>query len=77
MELLAGRLHAEEPCHVLYATARLRTQESAEILSGRLGLPVRVESGLTGPHHGAASCPVCPERAGYFRSFPDRVLNPC
>jgi probable phosphoglycerate mutase len=54
VELLADRLHAEEPCHVLYTTTRRRTQESAEILSGRLGLPVRVELGLTGPHHGDA-----------------------
>ena len=23
------------------------------------------------------SCPVYPNRAGYFPSFPDRVLNPC
>ena len=23
------------------------------------------------------SCPHCPKRAGYFPSFPDRVLNPC
>jgi probable phosphoglycerate mutase len=54
VELLAGRLHAEEPCHVLYATARRRTQESAEILSGRLEVPIHVEPGLTGPHHGEA-----------------------
>ena len=31
VELLADRLRAEEPCHVLYATARRRTQESAEV----------------------------------------------
>ena len=54
MELLADRLHAEEPCHVLYTTTRCRAQESADILSGRLRLPVHVEPGLTGPHHGDA-----------------------
>lgn len=54
VELLAGRLHAEEPCHVLYATTRRRARESAEVLSGKLGLPVHVEPGLTGPHHGDA-----------------------
>ena len=26
---------------------------------------------------GLFSCPVYPKRAGYFRSFPDPVLNPC
>ncbi len=26
---------------------------------------------------GPFSCPHCPKRAGYFPSFPDRVLNPC
>jgi 2,3-bisphosphoglycerate-dependent phosphoglycerate mutase len=54
VELLADRLRAEDPCHVLYATCRRRTQESAEILSGRLELPIHVEPGLTGPHHGEA-----------------------
>jgi probable phosphoglycerate mutase len=54
VELLAGRLHAEEPCHVLYTTTRRRARESAEILSDVLGLPVHVEPGLTGPHHGDA-----------------------
>jgi probable phosphoglycerate mutase len=54
VELLAGRLHAEEPCHVLYTTTRRRARESAGILSGKLGLPVHIEPGLTGPHHGDA-----------------------
>jgi 2,3-bisphosphoglycerate-dependent phosphoglycerate mutase len=54
VELLADRLRAEDPCHVLYATSRRRTRESGEILSGRLRLPVHVEPGLTGPHHGDA-----------------------
>ena len=39
---------------MLYATSRLRTQESAKILSDMLGLPIDVEPGLTGPHHGGA-----------------------
>jgi hypothetical protein len=26
---------------------------------------------------GPFSCPVYPNHAGYFPSFPDRVLNPC
>lgn len=52
--LLADRLHADDPCHVLYTTSRYRTQESAGILSSRLGLPVLVEPGLTGPNHGDA-----------------------
>ena len=55
VELLADRLRAEDPCHVLYATSRRRTRESGEILSGRLGLPVHVEPGLSGPHHGDAT----------------------
>jgi probable phosphoglycerate mutase len=54
VQLLADRLRAEDPCDVLYATARRRTQESAGILSARLGLPVHVEPGLSGPHHGDA-----------------------
>ena len=54
MELLADRLCAGKPCRVLYATTRRRTQESAEILSARLGLTVHGEPGLTGPHHGDA-----------------------
>jgi probable phosphoglycerate mutase len=54
VEQLADRLQAEEPCDVLYATSRRRTQESAGILSAALGLAVSVESGLSGPEHGEA-----------------------
>lgn len=51
---LARRLQAEEPCDVLYAAPRRRTQESAAILAAVLGLPVTTEPGLSGPHHGQA-----------------------
>jgi probable phosphoglycerate mutase len=54
VELLAERLHAEEPCDVLYASSRRRAQESAAILSRRLGLPVAVDTDLSGPDHGDA-----------------------
>jgi 2,3-bisphosphoglycerate-dependent phosphoglycerate mutase len=54
VELLANRLYADEPCDVLYATSRRRTQESAGILSAALGLAVTIEQGLSGPHHGEA-----------------------
>lgn len=76
VERLADRLRAEDPCHVLYATSRRRTQESAQILSGRLGLPVRVEPGIAGPRHGDADgCPWDEIKAGFGGppySDPDR-----
>jgi 2,3-bisphosphoglycerate-dependent phosphoglycerate mutase len=54
VRLLAERLCAEAPPDVLYAAPRRRVRESAHILSGTLGLPVRIESALSGPHHGEA-----------------------
>jgi len=42
----------------------------AEEQASRLGRSAPEWTGLT-------SRPVCSERAGYFPSFPDRVLNPC
>ncbi len=57
--LLASRLQAEEPCDVLYATSRRRTQESAGILSVTVRLAVNIESGLSGPHHGEADGQPC------------------
>lgn len=54
VERLADRLQAEDRCDVLYTTSRRRAQESAEILARKLGLPVHVEPGLSGPHHGNA-----------------------
>lgn len=54
IRLLAGRLRAEAPFDVLYAAPRRRVQESAQILAETLRLPVHIEPGLSGPHHGAA-----------------------
>ena len=54
VRLLAERLCAEVPADVLYAAPRRRVQESAQILSRTLGLPVHIEPGLSGPHHGEA-----------------------
>lgn len=55
---LARRLREEDqtgtPVSALYAAPRRRVQESAEILSGALSLPVRTEPGLSGPRHGEA-----------------------
>lgn len=80
MGLLAGRLRAEEPCDVLYAASRRRTQESAEILSGKLGLPVNVEAGLSGPDHGGADGRPWDEIKAAFggppHSDPDRPYAP-
>jgi len=78
--LLASRLQAEEPCDVLYATSRRRTQESAEILSATLGLPVNIEPGLSGPHHGEADGQLWDEIKVAFggppQSDPDRPYAP-
>jgi probable phosphoglycerate mutase len=80
VEQLAGRLHAEEPCNVLYTTSRRRTQESAAILSGRLGLPVTVEPGLTGPDPGDGDGRPWDEIKAAFggppHSAPDRPYAP-
>lgn len=54
VRLLAERLYAEALPDVLYAAPRRRVQESAQILSGTLGLPMHIEPGLSGPHHGDA-----------------------
>jgi probable phosphoglycerate mutase len=54
VRLLAERLCAEAQPNVLYAAPRRRVQESAQILSGTLGLPMHIEPGLSGPDHGEA-----------------------
>ena len=78
--LLASRLQAEEPCDVLYATSRRRTQESAGILSATVGLAVNIESGLSGPHHGEADGQPWDEIKAAFggppQSDPDRPYAP-
>jgi probable phosphoglycerate mutase len=55
---LANRVREEHetgtPISALYAAPRRRVQESAEILSGALSLPVSTEPGLSGPRHGEA-----------------------
>jgi probable phosphoglycerate mutase len=55
---LAARLRDQHesgaPIDVLYAAPRRRVRESAEILTAALGLPARVEPGLSGPRHGQA-----------------------
>jgi 2,3-bisphosphoglycerate-dependent phosphoglycerate mutase len=80
VELLAGRLRTEEPCDVLYATSRLRTHESAKILSAVLGLAVNIEPGLSGPHHGEADGQPWDEIKAAFggppQSDPDRPYAP-
>lgn len=78
--LLASRLQAEEPCDVLYATSRRRTQESAGILSATVGLAVSIESGPVGPHHGEADGQSWDEVKAAFggppQSDPDRPYAP-
>jgi probable phosphoglycerate mutase len=80
VELLADRLHEQEPCDILYTTSRRRARESAKILSARLGLPVLVEPDLTGPHHGDADGRPWDEIKASFggppHSDPDRPYAP-
>lgn len=57
VERLAARLtreHADHPFDVVYTTPRRRVQETAEIVTRTLGLPVVVEADLRGPDHGEA-----------------------
>jgi len=52
---LAGRLHAaSRPIDVLYAAPRRRCHETGRILADTLDLPLHIEPGLDGPHHGQA-----------------------
>lgn len=76
VRLLAERLCAETPADVLYAAPRRRVRESAQILSGTLGLPVRIEPELSGPDHGEADGRLWDEIKAAFggppQSDPDR-----
>jgi probable phosphoglycerate mutase len=79
MECLAGRLRAEHqdaPFDALYASPRLRTRESAEILAAALSLPAHVDDRLAGPRHGEADgrtwAELFAEFGGAPRSDPDR-----
>jgi 2,3-bisphosphoglycerate-dependent phosphoglycerate mutase len=80
VRLLAERLRAEAPADVLYAAPRRRVRESAQILSGTLGLPVHIEPGLTGPEHGEADGHPWDEIKTAFggpaQSDPDRPYAP-
>ncbi|MBV9380554.1 MAG: histidine phosphatase family protein [Streptosporangiaceae bacterium] len=80
VRLLAERLHAETLPDVLYAAPRRRVQESAQILSGTLGLPMHIEPGLSGPHHGEADGRPWDEIKTAFggppQSDPDRPYAP-
>ncbi|MFF1676137.1 histidine phosphatase family protein [Streptomyces sp. NPDC058256] len=54
---VAARLaveHQDKPFSALYAGPRLRLRQTGEILAQELRLPLRTESGLDGPIHGAA-----------------------
>ena len=65
---------------MLYAAPRRRVQESAQILSQTLGLPVHIEPGLSGPHHGEADGRPWDEIKAAFggpaQSDPDRPYAP-
>lgn len=80
VRLLAERLYADALLDVLYAAPRRRVQESAQILSGTLGLPVHIEPGLSGPHHGEADGRAWDEIKAAFggppQSDPDRPYAP-
>ena len=80
VRLLAERLCGEAAAHVLYAAPRRRVQESAQILSRTLGLPVLIEPGLSGPHHGEADGQSWDEVKAAFggppQSDPDRPYAP-
>jgi probable phosphoglycerate mutase len=80
VRLLAERLNAEAPADVLYAAPRRRVQESAQILSHTLGLPLHVEPGLSGPDHGEADGRPWDEIKAAFggpaQSDPDRPYAP-
>ncbi|MFF4534299.1 histidine phosphatase family protein [Streptomyces sp. NPDC001407] len=55
--LAAARLTADHriaPFTAIYAGPRIRLQQTGEILSQALGLPLRTNTGLDGPVHGAA-----------------------
>ncbi|MEU1819944.1 histidine phosphatase family protein [Streptomyces abikoensis] len=55
--LAAARLAAEHcimPFTALYAGPRIRLRQTGEVLGQALGLPVRTDTGLDGPVHGAA-----------------------
>jgi probable phosphoglycerate mutase len=54
---LAERLrreHQQDPFDVLYASPRLRTRQSGQIISQTLGLPLLLDHELRGPDHGDA-----------------------
>jgi 2,3-bisphosphoglycerate-dependent phosphoglycerate mutase len=80
VRLLAERLGAEAPADVLYAAPRRRVQESAQILSHTLGLPVHIEPELSGPDHGEADGRPWDEIKAAFggptQSDPDRPYAP-
>jgi probable phosphoglycerate mutase len=80
VRLLAERLCAEASADVLYAAPRRRVRESAQILSGTLGLPARIEPGLSGPAHGKADGRPWDEIKAAFggpaQSDPDRPYAP-
>jgi probable phosphoglycerate mutase len=80
VRLLAERLCAEAPPDLLYAAPRRRVRESAQILSGTLGLPVRIEPELSGPDHGEADGRSWDEIKAAFggpaQSDPDRPYAP-
>ncbi len=49
-----GREHRQHPFDVLYASPRLRTHQSGQIISQALGLPLLLDRALRGPDHGDA-----------------------
>jgi probable phosphoglycerate mutase len=49
-----GALNDEWAVDALYATPRRRVRETAIPIAATLGLPVRVDAGLSGPTHGVA-----------------------
>ncbi len=81
---LANRLREEHKAgtqiSALYAAPRRRVQESAEILSGVLSLPVRTEPALSGPRHGEADgrrwVDITTAFGGTPQSDPDRPYAP-
>ncbi len=89
LELLEGHGFEQHMVHPLQckaiASARLKNDKvDAATLAQLLRADLRFYRDATrrrgrpaGEWGGLSSCPVYPNRAGYFPSFPDRVLNPC
>jgi len=81
---LAERLRREHetirPFDVLYASPRLRSQQSGQILADLIGVPLDTEPDLVGPNHGDADGQAWEDIKGAFKgppqAFPTRPHAP-